>query len=432
MVSRSLLKDDGAIFISIGDDEEANLIKLCDEVFGEQNFVASICHKHRASVSNDRIISENHNHLVFYATNMESLFANKHLIGDDPVLDGFNLADEHGEYRLTPVDGPGGAKKGNPHYEFLGVEGYWRYSKETMQQKYEQGLIVKTANGLQQKYYKEKAQESRKTVTTWWDEDFLTSSATKQLNDLMGGKTFDNPKNVNLVLRAIKMLTKFDENAIILDFFSGSGTTAHAVMQMNSEDKKHRRYILVQLNEEIAETNDAYENGYRYIPEIAKERIRRAGHKIKDSSPEAASNLDTGFRVFKCSDSNYKEVAFTPKDYTQQSLDLFVDNIKEGRNDLDLLFDCMLRWGVELSMPLKTSIVDGCTIHNVDDGSLVACFDGTVTENVIDAIADMSPVRVVFRDSSFTEAATKMNLFELFKQKCSWSDEEVRKNVRVI
>lgn len=431
MTSRNLLSKDGAIFISIGDDEEANLIKICDEVFGEQNFIASICHKHRASVSNDRIISENHNHLVFYAKDMDTLFARKHLIGDDPNLEGFTLKDDRGEYRLTPVDGPGGAKKGNPHYEFLGVMGYWRYSKETMQQKYDDGLIVRTANGLQQKYYKSKAEESRKTVTTWWDEDFLTSSATKQLVDLMGGKTFDNPKNVNLILRALKMITKFDKNAIVIDFFSGSGTTGQAVMQLNSEDNGHRKYILVQLNEEIAENSYAYENGYRYIPEIAKERIRRAGKKIKEEHPEA-KDLDIGFRVFKCDESNYKDVAFSPKDYSQEELDMFVDNIKDDRTDLDLLFDCMLRWGVELSMPLKSTKVDGCTIHNVDDGNLVACFDGVVTEKVIDAIADMLPVRVVFRDSSFTEAAAKMNLFELFKQKCNWTDEEVRKNVRVI
>ena len=432
MVARSLLREDGAIFISIGDDEEANLIKICDEIFGEKNFIASICHKHRASVSNDRIISENHNHLVFYAKNWDTIFSNKHMIGDDPMLDGFNFSDEKGEYKLTPVDGPGGAKKGNPHYEFLGVYGYWRYSKETMQQKYNEGLIVRTPNGLQQKYYKDKAKETRRTVTTWWDEDFLTSSATKQLVDLMGGKTFDNPKNVNLVIRALKMMTKFDTNAIVLDFFSGSGTTAHALMKFNNEDNGHRKFILVQLSELIQETNDAYSQGYRTIPDIAKERIRRAGKKIKEDSPLTMQDLDTGFRVFKCESSNYKDVVFAPKDYSQETLDLFVDNIKDDRTDLDLLFDCMLRWGVELSLPLSKTEVDGCTIHNVNDGDLVACFSGKVTENVIDAISELSPLRVVFRDSSFEEAAQKMNLFELFKQKCGWTDEEVRNNVRVI
>ena len=431
MVARSLLKDDGAIFISIGDDEEANLIKICDEVFGEQNFIASICHKHRASVSNDRIISENHNHLVFYAKSMDAVFANKNIIGEDPVLEGFNLHDEHGDYKLTPVDGPGGARKGNPHYEFLGIEGYWRYSKETMQQKYDDGLIVRTPNGLQQKYYKNKAKESRRTVTTWWDDDFLTSSATKQLSDLMEGKTFDNPKNVNLVLRALKMMTKFDKDAIILDFFSGSGTTADALMRLNSDDMYNRKYILVQLQETVQDNSDAYILGYRNIPQIAKERIRRAGKKIKAENPDA-KDLDIGFRVFKCDESNYKNVAFAPKDYSQESLDLFVDNIKEDRSDLDLLFDCMLRWGITLDLPMAKIKVDGCTIHNVNEGGLVACFDGIITEKVIDAIADMYPAKIVFRDSSFEEAAQKMNLFELFKQKCNWTEQEVKNNVRVI
>lgn len=233
-VARDLLTDDGVIFISIGDDEEANLIKVCNEVFGDKNFIASICHKHRASISNDRIISENHNHLLFYSKNIDAVFAHHKQIGEDPILDNFNLKDDKGYYRLTPVDGPGGAKKGNPHYEFLGVTGYWRYSKEMMQKKYDEGLIVRTANGLQQKYYLKQARQSRKTVSTWWDDDFLTSSATKQLNDLMGGKTFDNPKNVNLLLRCLKMIANFDSNSIILDFFSGSCTTAHAVMQLNA------------------------------------------------------------------------------------------------------------------------------------------------------------------------------------------------------
>ena len=440
MVARNLLTEDGAIFISIGDDEEANLIKVCDEVFGEKNFVSSICHKHRASVSNDRIISENHNHLVFYAKNWDTLFANKHLIGEDPVLEGFNLHDERGDYKLTPVDGPGGAKKGNPHYEFLGIEGYWRYSKETMQKKYDEGLIVRTANGLQQKYYKDKAKESRRTVTTWWDEDFLTSSATKQLVDLMGGKTFDNPKNVNLVLRAIKMLTKFDDNAIVLDFFSGSGTTAHALLQMNIEDGGKRKFILVQLNEEIAESNDAYLQGYRFIPEIAKERIRRAGKKIMEEQKAKQGDLfsgeqkklDVGFRVFKCADSNLKDVYYTSAEYDQRMLFDLEDNIKEDRNDLDLLFGCMLDWGVTLDLPLRTEKVDGINIHIVNEGDLVACFEKHIPESVIDHIASLLPMRVVLRDSCFDEAKEKMNFFEIFKQRTGWSEEEVRKNVKVI
>ena len=189
---------------------------------------------------------------------------------------------------------------------------------------------------------------------------------------------------------------------------------------------------MVQWPEETEHSSLAFLAGYKNICEIGKERIRRAGKKIKEESPLINQKLDTGFRVFKCEDSNYKEVAFAPKEYTQDMLAGLLDNIKEDRTDLDLLFDCMLRWGVELSMPLSSQKVDGCTIHNVNDGDFVACFDGNVTEKVIDAIAALSPVRVVFRDSSFNEAAYKMNLFELFKQKCDWTDEEVKNNVRVI
>ena len=222
------------------------------------------------------------------------------------------------------------------------------------------------------------------------------------------------------------MESYIDRNCIILDFFSGSSSTADAVMRLNLADKGSRKFIMVQLQEEI-EGNEEYNT----ICEIAKERIRRAGKKIKEEHPEA-KNLDIGFRVFKCESSNYKDVAFAPKDYSQDMLAGLLDNIKEDRSDLDLLFDCMLRWGVELSLPLSSQKVGNCTIHNVNDGDLVACFDGNVTPEVIDAIAALSPVRVVFRDSSFNEAAQKMNLFELFKQKCGWDEQEVRNNVRVI
>lgn len=208
LVARSLLTEDGVIFISIGDDENANLIKICDEVFGEHNFIADICHKHRASVSNDRIISENHNHIAFYAKEINEVFAQQKNIGEDPVLDGFNREDDKGKYKLAPVDGPGGAKKGNPFYEFMGVEGYWRYSKETMQKLYDNGLLIVTENNLQKKYYEDQARQSRKKVTTWWDADFLTSSATSYLQKLMGCKAFDNPKSINLLIRMLKMMKR--------------------------------------------------------------------------------------------------------------------------------------------------------------------------------------------------------------------------------
>lgn len=423
-LAKDLLSDDGVIFISIGDDEESNLIKCCDEIFGESNFVASICHKHRASVSNDRIISENHNHLLFYCKNIISVFKQHKFIGEDPVLDGFNLSDKRGMYKLTPVDGPGGEKKGNPYYEFLGVTGYWRYSKETMQKKYDEGLIVRTANGLQQKYYLEQAKNSRKTVTTWWDNDFLTSSATKQLVDLMGAKTFDNPKNVNLVLRCLKMITKFDDKALIIDFFSGSATTAHAVMQLNAEDGGKRKFIMVQLQEECAENSEAYKAGYKNICEIGKERIRRAGKKIKEENPLATQDLDIGFRVLKCDSSNMEDVYFTPKEYMDKQQSLFVDNIKKDRNDEDLLFDAMLKLDTPLSSKIERITIAGKTVYNVAQGHLMACFDKNVTDEVITAIAKEMPSYFVMRDSSQADDSVAINFEQIFN---TYSPQTVRR-----
>lgn len=414
-VARDLLTDDGAIFISIGDDEGDNLQKVCDEIFGEKNFIADICHKHRASVSNDRIISENHNHLLFYCKKVATLFSKHKLIGEDPVLEGFNLEDERGKYKLTPVDGPGGAKKGNPHYEFLGVTGYWRYSKETMQAKYDQGLIVRTTNGLQQKYYLEQAKLSRRTVTTWWDDNFLTSSATKQLIDLMGTKTFDNPKNVNLLLRCLKMITKFDKDSLILDFFSGSATTAHAVMQLNSEDGGNRKFIMVQLPEKTEEKSEAFKAGYKNICEIGKERIRRAGKKIKEESPLTTQDLDTGFRVLKLDSTNMQDIYYSPKDISQADLFSQVDNVKPDRTGEDLLFQVMLELGATLDSKIETTTVAGKTIYNVAEGYLVACFDPDVTDDVVKAIAQMQPAYAVLRDTSMKDDSTATNFEQIFK-----------------
>lgn len=414
-VARDLLTDDGAIFISIGDDEGDNLQKVCDEIFGEKNFIADICHKHRASVSNDRIISENHNHLLFYCKKVATLFSKHKLIGEDPVLEGFNLEDERGKYKLTPVDGPGGAKKGNPHYEFLGVTGYWRYSKETMQAKYDQGLIVRTTNGLQQKYYLEQAKLSRRTVTTWWDDNFLTSSATKQLIDLMGTKTFDNPKNVNLLLRCLKMITKFDKDSLILDFFSGSATTAHAVMQLNSEDGGNRKFIMVQLPEKTDEKSEAFKAGYKNICEIGKERIRRAGKKIKEESPLTTQDLDTGFRVLKLDSTNMQDIYYSPKDISQADLFSQVDNVKPDRTGEDLLFQVMLELGATLDSKIETTTVAGKTIYNVAEGYLVACFDPDVTDEVVKTIAQMLPAYAVLRDTSMKDDSTATNFEQIFK-----------------
>ncbi len=291
---------------------------------------------------------------------------------------------------------------------------------------------MRTPKGLQQKYYKNIAAQSRKTVTTWWDEGFLTSTATRDLVKLMGANTFDSPKNINLVIRMLKMMTHFDKDSIILDFFSGSATTAHAVMQLNAEDGGNRKFIMVQLPEETPEDSEARKAGYNTIPEIAKERIRRAGKNIKEVSPLTTADLDTGFRVFRLDEGNYEDVKRSPKEFKQDQLDLFLNNIKTDRNDLDLLFGCMLDWGVHLSLPMTQEVVDGKPIYTVNKGDVVGCFAENVSEDVVKAMAEKMPLRVIFRDSCFAQDADKINIYETFKQKLDWSDQEVVKNIRVI
>ncbi|MGM0208414.1 adenine-specific DNA-methyltransferase [Enterococcus sp. DIV0421] len=235
LIAKELLLDDGILFISL-DDKEAHYCKvLSDEIFGRENFIADIAHKSRASVSNDKIISTSHNHLLMYAKKERSVFANKKEYGVANDLTGFKEQDNKGLFKFVPVDGPGGAKKGNPFFEFLGVEGYWRFSKETMEKMYSEGRIVKKGKTLSQKYYLEDAKNKRKTITTWWDENFLTSSATSELTKLFENKVFDNPKNENLLKRVLEFTTK--ENDIVLDFFMGSATTQAVAMKMN------RRFI---------------------------------------------------------------------------------------------------------------------------------------------------------------------------------------------
>ena len=416
MLARNLLSEDGVIFISLDDNESTNAVKICDEIFGSLNRIALICHKSRASISNDKIISPNHNTILFYAKKIELVEANRKMIGLDPVLDDFKYDDNDGkgEYRLVPVDGPGGAKKGNPFYEFLGIKGYWRFSKETMQKKYNEGLVVKRANSLYQKYYKSVAATTRRTATTWWDDSGLMSTATSKLKKLMGNATFDTPKPLELIDRMLKMITFQDKNSIILDFFSGSATTAHAVMQLNAEDGGNRKFIMVQLPEKTDEKSEAFKAGYKNICEIGKERIRRAGKKIKEENPNAES-LDTGFRVFKLADSNMTDVYYSPLEINQQMLLEQEENIKPDRTDLDLLFVCLLDWGIPLNLPYVSEQIDGFTVHTYNDGDLIACFDKNVSESVIKEIAKRQPLRAVFRDSSFADSPSKINVGEIFK-----------------
>ena len=295
-VARELLQEDGVIFISIDDNEQAQLKMLCDEVFSEDNFITTICHKARASVSNDKIISENHNYILLYAKDFQSVFSIRSSFGVEQDLSSYNKLDDKGKYKLTPVDGPGGAKKGNPYYSFHGIAGYWRYSQDRMQELYDKGEIIVTNKNLQRKTYLEDTKKKKKTVTTWWDRDFLTSNATRNLSLLMNGGVFTNPKSLNL-LNEILTISSNGVNDFILDFFAGSGTTAHAVMELNAEDGGNRQYIMVQLPEETDQKSEAYKAGYKSIFDITKARIEKAAEKIKAEKPDYKGDL--GFKIFE-------------------------------------------------------------------------------------------------------------------------------------
>ena len=428
-LARNLLRDDGIIFISIDDNEQANLKKLCDEVFGEENLIVQICHKSRASVSNDKIISPNHNIILAYAKNERIVFNDRANFGLDPDLGSFNNQDENGFYKLVPVDGPGGGKKGNPHYTFEGVTGYWRFSEKVMRDKYENGIVVKVGNSLQQKYYKHDAEKSRKTITSWWDEKLYNSEATKNLNILLGGNYFDSPKSIELIKKMIKLLAREPED-LILDFFAGSGTTAHAMMQLNVEVGYSSRCISIQLPELIDDTEKKRKDNAEAIKflqklnkpiniaEISKERIRRAAKKIKAENPDYQGDL--GFKVFKLDSSNIKrwESSFAT---LEADLSRAADHIKADRSSEDLLYELLLKYGLDLTVPITTRTIADKAIHCIGSGELIVCLDDNITTEVVKGIGELKEklqpetMRVVFRDDGFKDDVVKTNALQTLK-----------------
>lgn len=241
---------------------------------------------------------------------------------------------------------------------------------------------------------------------------------------------FDTEKSLDIMTRIVGWITK--EDNVILDFFSGSATTAHAVMQLNAEDGGHRKFIMVQLPEPCDETSEAYKAGYKNICEIGKERIRRAGEKIKAESPMTTQDLDIGFRVLKLDDTNMKDVYYAADEYSQDMIAGLESNIKDDRTDLDLLFGCLIDWGLPLSLPYRSEQMDGCTVHTYNGGDLIACFDANIPESVVKTIAKRKPLRAVFRDSGFASSPEKINVFEIFKLYMPEDAGDITKRVRVI
>lgn len=460
MVARSLLSEDGVIFISIDDNEVENLRKICDEVLGENNFVTNIVWQSTAgSNTGTDIVTVTENILVY--TKNRNVFKFNGKLSDE---NSYTLSDEYenirGKYSLDkmdrrrvgshysealnyPITMPDGSLRYPGGYSEKSAEG-WNYlwSKTKVDWGLKNGFIVfKQNNGVWNVYNKryskvdnegnviERSTPYRNLITS---DICNTAQGTAEIRNLFGNRFFDFPKPTKIINILLNTVVRKDKDSIILDFFSGSATTAHAVMQLNAEDGGNRKFIMVQLSEETPEDSEARKAGYNTIPDIAKERIRRAGKKIKEESPLTTADLDIGFRVFRLDEGNYEDVKRSPKEFKQDQLDLFLNNIKADRNDLDLLFGCMLDWGVQLSLPMTQEVVDGKTIYTVNDGDLVACFAENVSEDVVKAMAEKMPLRVIFRDSCFAQDADKINIYETFKQKLDWSDQEVVKNIRVI
>ena len=444
MVARSLLTEDGVIFISIDDNEQRNLKNICDEIFGSSNFIAQLIWERAYSPKNDaKYISNSHDYVLMYALDLE-----KFTIGRLPRTEEANAR------YSNPDNDPRGVWKASDmsvktytsscDYKITTPSGKiveppagrcWSLSAKAFAERLHDNRIWFGPNGDSTPSIKRFLSELKyegmaPTSILFYKEVGHSQEGAKEVVSLFGNKgVFDGPKPVRLLERLI-ILANLKSDSIVLDFFSGSATTAHALMKMNSNKNFQCKFILVQLPEEVNDTKKEQE--YKNICEIGKERIRRAGKKIKEESPLTTQNLDTGFRVFRLADSNFEEVKKAPSEYDQSQLDLFLNNVKSDRTDLDLLFGAMLSWGVQLSLPMTSEEVDGKMIYSVNDGDLVACFADDITENIVKAMADKQPLRVLFRDSCFARDDAKINVFETLKQLLDWSEEEAIKNIKVI
>ena len=415
LITRNLLSPDGVIFISIDDNEYENLKKICDEVFGSNNFVSPIIWKRKRGRDNSaRWFSKAHEFCLVYAKNKDD-FEIGYLELDDETKKAYRNPDNdpRGIYRMLGCWARG--TQGGVKYDFTSKTGeyfserLWLFSKENLEKlDRDNKLIFKGDNVYRKMFIYE---NKGKIPETLWEDVSNAANASDEIKRLFGGIIFDTPKPIPYIKRMIQLAASKD--SVIMDFFSGSATTAHAVMQLNAEDGGHRKFIMVQLPEKCDEASEAYKAGYKNICEIGKERIRRAGDKIKSEHPDA--KLDIGFRVFRVDESNMEDVYYHPEELTQTMLGGMVSNIKPDRTDLDLLYACLLDWGVEISLSHTQAVIDGCTVHNVDNGALCACFDECVSLSVIDYMAKQQPLRAVFRDSSFAADDSKINVTEIFK-----------------
>ena len=450
MLARNLLKDDGVIFISIDDGEVENLRKMGDEIFGESSFVADLIWQKKFSRSNDATyFSTMHDHILCYCRKNILLDDTGWKIGllprGDEIPAGYGNPDNDPRGVWTSVILSAKSGSSSLLYEITTPSGrkvtppsgrYWSCSKETFDKWVADNRIWFGANGdgsPRKKTFLSEVQAGLRPNTILFQNEAGNNQEAKQETKALfdGVGVFDGPKPVRL-LKLLVTIANFEENDILLDFFSGSATTAHAVMQLNAEDGGHRKFIMVQLPEKCDEASEAYKAGYKNICEIGKERIRRAGDKIKSESPMTTQDLDIGFRVLKLDDTNMKDVYYAPDDYDQGMLAGLESNIKDDRTDLDLLFGCLIDWGLPLSLPYKSEQIDGCTVHTYNDGDLIACFDANIPESVVKEIAKRKPLRAVFRDSGFASSPEKINVFEIFKLYMPEDANDISKRVKVI
>lgn len=437
LVARTLLANDGVIFISIDDNEVHHLRKICDEVFGAGNFIGAIAWRRFNSQANIGIFAKVKDTIFVYARSIKDVKFGRIPLTDKAKKE-YQYQDERGVYARRPcID----SVRGSHSFEVILPNGSilkdnWIMTKAKFESLEKEGLIHWPQNGgnPMQKIYLAEAIKSGQIACDFWGSEYGNNkNSADEIKALFRGKrVFDYSKPTKLINNLLSLGCPNPDDSLILDFFSGSATTAHAVMQLNAEDGGKRKYIMVQLPEETPENSEARKAGYNTICEIGKERIRRAGKKIKEATENKDKDLDTGFRVLRVDSSNMEDVYFEPAELRQENLFTQVDSVKYDRTELDLLFGCMVDWGVELSYPLRKEEVAGKHLHIVNEGALVACFDREINLEAIRHIAEMKPLRVIFRESCFATDADKLNIYEQFKQLCGWSDDEAYKRIHVI
>lgn len=444
LLARNLLSDTGAIFISIDDNEQENIKRICDEIFGGSNFISQvIVQTNPRGRTFDKYIAKTHEYILVYVKKSTSNSINQLPKAED-AISSYKKEDSHGRYRLLELRNrnPVFNRKNRPNlfYPFFasadnlsvsieeddyhkiaiyprnseGEDGCWTWGKEKAAKDINL-LVANLANtgkwSVFRKDYLEGSSLFTKAKALWLESEMNNENGKEVIRNLFGKTPFDFPKSVQYIMKCLKLGS--NKNDIVLDFFSGSATTAHAVMQLNAEDGGNRKFIMVQLPEPCDEKSEAFKAGYKNICEIGKERIRRAAKKIAEDNPNA--KFDGGFRVFKVDDSNMKDVYYAPAEYSQSLLDKLESNIKEDRTDLDLFFGCILDWGLPLNLSYTSETIENCSVHTYSDNALIACFNDNIPESVIKEIAKRKPSKVVFRDSSFADTPSKINVTEIFK-----------------